>query len=114
MLSGPQAIVSELNVRFAATPDGPWPFIADTTRFNKAVGLPPVIVRTLSDDGEMQSGEIRAFCVAYDRWTEHPFEWQRPRGFSVNRDFLSGPLARPKDGAERTLDRRAHVAPVLR
>ncbi|HEX3246538.1 MAG TPA: DUF5939 domain-containing protein [Chloroflexota bacterium] len=96
-------IVSQFETRFATTPEELWPFIADTNRFNRAVGLPPVqFERVAGEDGEAQIGELRAFGVAYARWNEHPFEWERPRGFSVKRDYSSGPLAHLRAGAELT------------
>jgi class 3 adenylate cyclase len=102
-LSGPRPIVAQLEVQFAARPDELWPLVADTNRFNHAVGLPAVdFVNTPSDDGETRIGEMRAFGIAYARWIEHPFEWQRPRAFAVSRDFLSGPLRHLRAGAELT------------
>jgi class 3 adenylate cyclase len=103
LLSNARPIVSQFATRFAATPAELWPFVADTGRFNRAVGLPPVqFERTAGEDGETQIGEMRAFGVVYARWNEHPFEWERPRGFSVNRDYSSGPLAHLRAGAELT------------
>ncbi|MFN0072322.1 MAG: adenylate/guanylate cyclase domain-containing protein [Chloroflexota bacterium] len=98
-----QPIIAELEVDFSAEPDDLWPLIADTNRFNRAIGLPePRFARGASSDGELQIGELSVFGVTYARWREHPFEWQRPRGFVVVRDFLTGPLLHFRGGAELT------------
>jgi class 3 adenylate cyclase len=90
-------------VQFPTTPDELWPFVADTNRFNRAVGLPPVDFVDVSDEnGQERLGELRIAGITYARWIEYPFEWLRPWRFAVTRDFLSGPLSHLRAGAELT------------
>lgn len=80
--------------RLAASPSRLWPYVANTDRFNKAVGLSPV---TFTDARDPESGrtmklaEIRALGL-HVRWREYPFEWVREREHSVFRWHKSGPL----------------------
>jgi hypothetical protein len=100
-LAGSRPILAQLVVQFPAAPDELWPFVADTNRFNRAVGLPAVdFVNAAGEDGESRVGQMRALGFTYARWIEHPFEWERPRQFAVKRDFLSGPLAHLRAGAQ--------------
>lgn len=97
----PETVFADLEVRFPVEPAELWPYVADTNRFNRAVGLPPVHYdRPSGNDGETQYGELRAFGFRYAHWIEHPFEWERPSRFSVVRDYLSGPLTRLRAGAD--------------
>lgn len=73
----------------AASPEHLWPWVSDTDRFNRDTGLPGLLPR---DPGEAERIlSFRKFGLAL-RWREDPFEWSRPRGFSVRRRYLNGPL----------------------
>lgn len=80
--------------RLKNPPSRLWPYVANTDRFNKAVGLSPV---TFTDVPDPESGrtlkmaEIRALGFQV-RWREYPFEWVREREHSVFRWHKSGPL----------------------
>jgi class 3 adenylate cyclase len=72
-----------------------WPVLADTPRFNEALGLPDYEVEeTLQPDGtllrraEAKVGKYRLV------WHENPFEWITGKGFTQIRDFLRGPFRR--------------------
>ncbi|MBI4495026.1 MAG: SRPBCC family protein [Chloroflexi bacterium] len=83
-------------------PEQLWPFVADTNRLDRAVGLPPVHVTRVErqEGGEAQQGEYRVLGLPLARWTEHPFEWEWPRRFSVVREYQRGPLVRFWGGTE--------------
>jgi class 3 adenylate cyclase len=78
-----------------ASPDQLWPLVADTDRFDRDAGLPPL--QRSDDDGELTNARsivrLRQFGVPLE-YTQEPFEWSRPHGFSVTRSFSKGPLAR--------------------
>lgn len=77
-----------------APPERLWPLVADTDRFNRDTGLPPVTdVRV---EGEAHGpGErhlrIRVAGVPVE-WDESPFQWIAPRSFGVVRRYRRGPL----------------------
>jgi serine/threonine protein kinase len=77
----------------AATPERIWPFVANTDRFNKAVGLPEVeFADTKNKDGYwVRTGRLRVLGT-HLFWDEHPFEWVRHREHSVFRSYRLGPL----------------------
>lgn len=70
-----------------------WPYVANTERLNRAVGLPPVSYRNETDE----NGALRRFgtvrVAGFEMsWEEHPFEWIEGRRMSVLREFESGPF----------------------
>jgi len=78
-----------------------WPFVADTDRFDKAVGLPPArFQRGEVGKDEPDIGEYRMLALRVARWIEQPFEWVRYRWFSSTRDYFSGPIRKFRGGAE--------------
>jgi class 3 adenylate cyclase len=89
--------------RFAAPPDVLWPVLADTARFNEAVGLPRYAVsETPQPDGTVRrTGHARKLGVALS-WEEGVPEWVAPRYFRHERRLHSGPLRLV--GTEITLD----------
>ena len=73
-----------------STPEQLWPYVSDTQRFNRvAVGyrVQP------GDASEDDLQHLRARYVIPLAWDEHPFEWDRPHHFSVQRRF-HGPILR--------------------
>ena len=67
-----------------STPEQLWPYVSDTQRFNRvAVGYAAKAIAE-DDDGVQQ---VRAHYLVPLAWDEHPFEWERPRRFSVVRRF---------------------------
>lgn len=74
----------------AARPESLWPFVADTNRFNRDTGLPPV-ERLGVYDG-MVHMRFRQPVINIE-WNENPFEWTYPYRFGIVRDYKKGPLA---------------------
>lgn len=80
--------------RLASSPEALWPFVANTQRFNRAVGVSPVaFTDEVGPDGAaVRSGEMRVMGMAL-RWREYPFEWVKNREHSVFRWYRSGPMS---------------------
>lgn len=99
----PRPVVLESRLFLPFEPERLWPFVADTNRINRAIGLPAVhYARIASEAGERQTGEYRVFGRAWARWIENPFEWERPKRFSVLREYSSGPILKFYGGTELT------------
>ena len=79
--------------RFAAPPDVLWPVLADTARFNQAIGLPRYAVEeTPLPDGRVRRiGRVRWLGLPLS-WEEGVPEWVAPRRFHHQRCFQNGPL----------------------
>ena len=89
--------------RFAAPPEQLWPLLADTARFNEAMGLPRYNVsETPRPDGSVnRTGSARHFGLTLS-WEEGVPEWVAPRHFAHERRLHSGPLRRV--ASEITID----------
>ncbi len=76
-----------------ASPAALWPYVCDTERFNKAIGLPePNFTDTpRADGGSDRTAEAQQLGLTL-RWQERPFEWVAPRWMAVIRDYDSGPI----------------------
>ncbi len=69
-----------------------WPFVTNTERLNRAIGLPPVEYTTTHDAGVMRRfAKVKLAGMSLE-WEEHPFEWVEGRRMSIFRDFGSGPF----------------------
>jgi class 3 adenylate cyclase len=99
--------------RFAATPEQLWPVLADTLRFNEALGLPRyAVTETPLPGGTVQRvGRARRFGVDLT-WEEGVPEWVAPRRYRHERHFPLGPLRRAE--AEIRLDPIADDASRVR
>jgi len=73
-----------------ASPDALWPLVADTDRFNRDTGVPPVEVLGTQENARRRL-RLRRLGVPVE-WQEEPFEWVRPRRFGVVRRYPRGPL----------------------
>lgn len=88
-------VMVEASHALKAAPEQVWPFIADTDRMNRRLGLGGVKYTPL-DEPERTSarlvGETKlgGFSTRYE---EQPWEWTWTRGLSVRRDFRGGPIA---------------------
>ena len=69
-----------------ATPEALWPFVSNTDRLNRAVGVPPA---SFDRGTEKTVGSNRIAGVDL-RWQEHPFEWVEGRRWGVLRVFDKG------------------------
>ena len=80
--------------RLASSPASLWPFVANTDRFNRAIGQSAVAFTDEPNPigGAMRTGEMRVLGMAL-RWREYPFEWVKDQEHSVFRWYRSGPLS---------------------
>ncbi|MDT5347111.1 MAG: hypothetical protein QOH91_398 [Mycobacterium sp.] len=80
---------------FDLPPDQLWPVLADTNRFNEALGLPPyTLEETPQANGTVVRrgrGKAAGFTLA---WEEKPYEWISGRHFRQSRVFTEGPFRR--------------------
>lgn len=84
-----------LTWHFDLPPDRLWPVLADTDRFNEAMGLPPyVLEETPRPDGTiLRRGRGKAAGYTLE-WEEKPYEWVLNRYFREGRIFSKGPFRR--------------------
>ncbi|WP_442510593.1 protein kinase domain-containing protein [Novipirellula sp. SH528] len=77
----------------ASDPEEIWPFVSNTERLNRAIGLPAVIYRSEFDEqrGMRKFGSFRISGVQV-AWEEHPFEWIEAKRMGILREFQSGPF----------------------
>ncbi len=75
-------------------PEKLWPLVANTDRFNRAIGLAEVdFVDAAQPDGSSQrTGKMRTLGLNIE-WREYPFEWIREREHSVFRSYRAGPIS---------------------
>ncbi len=76
-----------------ASPDEIWPMIADTNRYNRDTGVPPLIK---TGEGHIRNARrrlsFRQFGILLE-WEEDPFNWVYPHSIEVNRHYSRGPMA---------------------
>lgn len=73
-----------------ANPEALWPFVANTNRFNRDTGLPPVERLGFSNGVSHMRFKIPLINI---EWEENPFEWTYPYRFGIVRSYKKGPLA---------------------
>jgi class 3 adenylate cyclase len=96
-------ILVENMVTVPYAPEQLWRYVADTQRMDRAVGLPKASFTRSerTEGGEIVTGEYRlGRRLVYARWREHPFAWERPRHYSVLREYERGPIVRFHGGAD--------------
>ncbi len=103
-----------------APPEQLWPYISNTNRLNRAVGIPAAQFHAQVDAerGVHQFGEIRFGGVTL-AWEEHPFEWIEGRRLGVLRQYSQGPFKwfvsvvelLPRAGGGTTLAHRVRLEP---
>ena len=80
---------------FDLPPDRLWPLLADTNRFNEAMGLPSYTLDpTPQPNGTVVRrgrGKVAGFTL---EWEEKPYEWIAGRHFRQSRVFTKGPFRR--------------------
>ncbi len=78
---------------FDLSPERLWPVLADTNRFNEAMGLPPyALEETPQPNGTVLrrgKGKVAGFTL---EWEEKPYEWIHGRHFRQRRLFSKGPF----------------------
>ncbi|MDP2372130.1 adenylate/guanylate cyclase domain-containing protein [Reyranella sp.] len=80
---------------FDLPPEELWPVLADTNRFNEAMGLPPyALEETPQPNGTvLRRGKGKAAGFTLE-WEEKPYEWIHGRHFRQARTFTKGPFRR--------------------
>lgn len=80
---------------FNLPPEELWPVLADTNRFNEAMGLPPyALEETPQPNGTvLRRGKGKAAGFTLE-WEEKPYEWIAGRHFRQARVFSKGPFRR--------------------
>lgn len=70
-----------------------WPFVSNTERLNKAMGLPAIAYRTEVDShGQAEVyAHVKMMGIPM-KWREHVYEWVEERRMGILREFDSGPL----------------------
>jgi class 3 adenylate cyclase len=78
---------------FDLPPERLWPVLADTNRFNEAMGLPPYdLEETPQANGTvLRRGKGKAAGFTLE-WEEKPYEWVHGRSFRQGRVFSKGPF----------------------
>ena len=78
---------------FDLPPERLWPVLADTNRFNEAMGLPPyALEETPQPNGTvLRRGKGKAAGFTLE-WEEKPYEWIHGRSFKQGRVFSKGPF----------------------
>jgi class 3 adenylate cyclase len=78
---------------FDLPPERLWPVLADTNRFNEAMGLPPyALEETPQSNGTvLRRGKGKAAGFTLE-WEEKPYEWIHGRHFRQFRIFSKGPF----------------------
>lgn len=76
-----------------SSPSQLWPYVSNTERLNRAIGLPSVEYRTENDPkrGLRKFGSFKLGGVNV-AWEEHPFEWTQGSRMGILREFTSGPF----------------------
>ncbi len=76
-----------------ASPESLWPYVSNTERLNRAVGVPSVEYQTVRDaeKGLRKIGNFRMAGLNI-AWEEHPFEWIEGQRSGVLREFTQGPF----------------------
>ncbi len=89
-----RAVVITRRLDLATPVERVWPFLSDTERINRLIGMSGVRYRAI-EDGTTSSarfiGETHAagFKLVYE---EFPFEWSHQRAFGVHRRMRGGPV----------------------
>lgn len=82
--------------RYQWTLDAPidqlWSLVADTNRFNQAIGLPAPTFEIDHSESDKKIFAEAKFNGLKVKWREYPFQWVRLRELSVLRVFESGPF----------------------
>jgi len=80
---------------FDLPPKELWPVLADTNRFNEAMGLPAyTLEETPQPNGTvLRRGKGKAAGFTLE-WEEKPYEWIENRHFRQAREFTKGPFRR--------------------
>ncbi len=82
-----------LELTLRCPPAAAWSFLSDTNRADQAAGLPAIDYR---DEPQPDGTSRRHFSYTLRglpvQGVEHPFHWEEPRYFRVDRDYERGPF----------------------
>jgi serine/threonine protein kinase/class 3 adenylate cyclase len=102
-----------------ASPQQLWPYVSNTERLNRAVGLPAVRFTAKAEGGQVKRfGQFKKAGMTA-AWQEHAFEWIEARRFGVLRDYSQGPFKwlvsivelSPRTGGGAILSHRVRIEP---
>ncbi len=84
-----------LTWHFDLPPERLWPVLADTNRFNEAMGLPAYQLEEIpqANGTVLRRGRGKAAGFTLE-WEEKPYEWVHGRHFRQTRIFTKGPFKR--------------------
>ncbi len=74
------------------TPAELWPFVSDTERLNRAIGLGAVDYDRQVVDGVVRTTARMRINGIPVEWTEHAYEWVAPHRLGILREFAAGPF----------------------
>jgi len=69
-----------------------WPFVSDTERLNRAIGLGAVDYDRELVDGVVRTRGRMRFNGVLVEWTEHAYEWIAPSRLGILREYSAGPF----------------------
>ncbi len=102
---GARPSVYRFEWRLASTPEELWPYVSDTERFNRAVGISSVHFSHEPAEHGVQTQARQTAMGMVMEWREHPFEWIAPRRLGVLREHHRGPFAWIRNTVDLTADR---------
>ena len=79
--------VVEIEVNLSSSPSALWPFVSDTNRVNRNIGL-PLVEETRDANNEVVG--VSKNWWGTSKWREHPYEWVAPQRLGVVRVFSKG------------------------
>jgi serine/threonine protein kinase/class 3 adenylate cyclase len=117
----PQRVVQfEFRWELESSPRQLWPLVTNTDRFDRAIGFPPLNIKTRYEEGR----GVRTFIEGrkagmVELGEEHPYEWIEPRRMGVFREYSAGPFRwlvsvvelLPRPGGGTTLIHRLSLEP---
>jgi serine/threonine protein kinase/class 3 adenylate cyclase len=82
----------EFRWQLKSSPEQLWPFVSNTERLNRAIGLPAIEFTNRLDNARVRRfGKARKIGLEAE-WEEHPFEWIEGRRMGVLRVMQRGPF----------------------
>ncbi|WP_145283380.1 protein kinase domain-containing protein [Pirellulimonas nuda] len=88
-----RVLSNQMTWELRSPPERVWPYVSNTERLNRAIGLPPVEYRVERDpQGAVRRWATVRLAGMAMSWEEHPFEWVEGRRMSVLREFTGGPF----------------------
>jgi eukaryotic-like serine/threonine-protein kinase len=115
-----KVLLYEWTWELESSPEHLWPYVANTERLNRAIGLPAVDFTTEPNPsgGTRRFGEAKKAGVV-NAWREHPFEWVEGRRLGVMREYHRGVFKwlastvelKPREDGGASLTHRVRIEP---